>query len=77
MNRTITEGIRVPFSQPQTVAGVAAATSPGWLYTFWTQLLSMPVEKWVSIAALVLTVLQIIFLVRDRFKKRRSNRKGG
>lgn len=67
----------MPFSQPQNLADVAKASSPGIVYSAAAWLVNIPIEKWVSAATLILVVLQIVFLIRDRIKKRRANRKGG
>lgn len=77
MNRHFAKGLKVPFTSPQTFADVAKVSSPGLAYTAWTWLLNLPVEKWASFATFVLVVLQIIFLLRDRLKKRRAARRAG
>jgi dolichyl-phosphate-mannose--protein O-mannosyl transferase len=61
--------------QVDTPAGVAVTSSPGVAYAALVYLVGVPIEKWVSVAVLLFTVLQIIFLVKDRMKKRRA-RKG-
>lgn len=67
----------MPFSQPQNLLDVGKASSPGLIYTVVAWFANVPIEKWVSAATLILVILQIIFLIRDRFKKRRAARKGG
>lgn len=54
--------------------GVAATSAPGLFYALLVALFDKPVSWWASVAALVFTLLQIFFLLRDRFKKRRKRR---
>lgn len=61
----------LPF-QTQTPTGIAVTSSPGIAYAAWVYLVGLPLEKWVSFAVLVFTVLQIVFLLKDRMKKRRE-----
>lgn len=58
--------------QPDTIAGVAVNSTPGLIYTIYAFLSAQPIEKWVSVATLIFVVLQTIFMVRDRMKKRRE-----
>lgn len=60
--------------QPDSATGVLAQASPGIAFTLVNWMLDIPVEKWVSVATLIFVVLQIVFLVRDRMKKRKSRR---
>ena len=46
------------------IAGAKAA--PAVSVSAWYWVLNLPVEKWVSIAVLVFTVLQILILFRDK-----------
>ena len=50
----------------------AIKASPGGAVAAWYWLLDMPVEKWVSLAVLVFTVLQIVVLIRREFFKRKG-----
>jgi hypothetical protein len=45
--------------------------SPPAAVTIYTNILDMPVEKWVSIFTLIYVGLQVILLVRDRLVRRR------
>lgn len=62
-----------PSMVDETAKGAAKA-SPGLLVSFLTFVLQTPVEKWVSVAVLVFTVLQIAVLIRKEFFKRRRAR---
>lgn len=60
---------------PETIAAAqrgALKASPGGAVVVWNYIICMPVEKWVSLAVLVFTVLQIIVLIRREFLKRRE-----
>jgi hypothetical protein len=60
---------------PETVDAAtrgAMKASPGGAVAIWYYLLDMPVEKWVSMAVLVFTVLQIVVLIRREFVKRKG-----
>lgn len=50
----------------------ALKASPAGAVMFFNYVLSIPVEKWVSVAVLVFTVLQIVVLIRREFLKRSS-----
>jgi len=60
--------------QPDSASSVLAQASPGLAFTVANWVLDIPVEKWVSVATLIFVVLQIIFLLRDRLKKRKARR---
>jgi hypothetical protein len=51
----------------------ALKASPAGAVVFWNYVLGIPVEKWVSLAVLVFTVLQIVVLVRREFLKRKGS----
>lgn len=51
-------------------AGVAATSTPGLLYAGWVYLIGLPVEKWVSGLTGIFVVMQMVFLLVDRMKKR-------
>jgi hypothetical protein len=60
---------------PETIDAAARGAlkaSPGGAVVAWNYILGMPVEKWVSLAVLVFTVLQIVVLVRREFIKRKE-----
>jgi hypothetical protein len=59
----------------QQIAEGAVKAAPAVGVSAWHYVLGMPVEKWVSVAALLFTVLQIIVLVRKEFWKRKGGRK--
>lgn len=64
-------------SSPEFLADLAkggAKASPGLAVTVLTYLYNMPVEKWVSGAVLVFTVLQIVVLVRREFLHKRRHK---
>lgn len=64
----------------ESLPGVAATSMPGLFYAALVFLFDKPVSWWASMAALVFTLLQIFFLLRDRLKKRTTRRrtaKGG
>lgn len=50
----------------------AIKASPGGAVAAWYYVLDMPVEKWVSLAVLMFTVLQIVVLIRREFIKRKE-----
>jgi hypothetical protein len=60
--------------QTDSAAGVAATSSPGLAYAAWVYLIGLPIEKWVSFVTGLFVVLQIVFLLVDRLKKRRGKR---
>ena len=66
--KTIAERLKM-IQQPDTVIGVAATSLPGIIYSIWVVIIAAPIEKWVSTATLIFIVLQIFFLIRDRFRK--------
>lgn len=55
-------------------AGIAATSTPGLLYAVWVYLIGQPIEKWVSAVTLAFVTMQLVFLLRDRMKKRRGKR---
>lgn len=59
-------------SQKQQAIVEAAKSSPVFAVALWDKLASVPVEKWVSVVALVYGLLQIYFLFRDRRSKKRG-----
>lgn len=59
---------------PDTVTGVTINSSPGLAYTVYAYLSAQPVEKWVSTLTGIFVLLQIIFLLRDRFKRNRDRK---
>lgn len=63
-------------SQKQQAIIEAAKSSPIVAVALWDKLASVPVEKWVSVVALIYGLLQIYFLVRDRRTKKRGGRNG-
>lgn len=63
-----------PVGQDSSTPGVIAQSAPGIAFTVVNWLLDIPVEKWVSVVTLIFVSLQVIFLVRDRFKKRKVSR---
>lgn len=61
------------------VAVAGAKAAPAVSVSAWYWVLNLPVEKWVSIAVLIFTLLQIWILFRDkvlRDPQRKTKRKG-
>lgn len=61
--------------QPGNASSAIAQASPGIAFTIVNSLLDIPIEKWVSVVTFIFVVLQIIFLIRDRFKRRKARHK--
>lgn len=60
---------------PDTIDAALVGTlkaAPAVAVTFFHTVLDVPVEKWVSVAVLVFTVLQTVVLIRREFLKRRG-----
>lgn len=68
VRQQLTDAAAAPDFMTDLAKGGAKA-SPGVVVTVLTYLCNMPVEKWVSFAVLVFTVLQTIVLVRREFLK--------
>jgi hypothetical protein len=63
---------------PETIEGAlkgGARATPGVLVVTWNHFTAMPIDKWVQLAVLVFTVLQIVVLVRREFWKRKESSK--
>lgn len=54
------------------VAVAGAKATPAISVSAWHYVLNLPVEKWVSIAVLIFTVLQVVVLIRDKFIRDRA-----
>jgi hypothetical protein len=70
MNTTSTE--------QQTLSNVTKATvetAPPAALAAWHCVLDQPIEKWLTLFAILYTVLQIVVLIRKEFIKRGGNRK--
>jgi len=61
-------------SQKQDILNEAAKAAPAWGVVVWNKVADVPLEKWATAAALLYTLLQIYFLVRDRRKQRRGRK---
>lgn len=54
------------------VAVAGAKAAPAVSVSAWHYVLNLPVEKWVSVAVLIFTVLQIAVLIRDKIIRDRK-----
>lgn len=57
------------------VAVAGAKAAPAVSVSAWHYVLNLPVEKWVSIAVLVFTILQVVVLIRDKFVRDRDTKR--
>ena len=67
MNPSTSEGRSI-----NAVGKAAVEIAPPAGLAVWHALLDMPIEKWLTLAAIVYTALQIIVLLRKEFFKRKE-----